>query len=59
MYPIFQALAALGVGAYVWEMTQTIRTALWKPQDDPDQTPKYRRSKRLGPNAPQIVPRGE
>ena len=40
MHPIFQALAALGVGAYVWEMTQTIRTALWKPQDDPDQKPK-------------------
>ena len=30
MHPIFQALAALGVGACVWEMIQTIRTTLSK-----------------------------
>ena len=40
MHPILQALAALGVGVSVWEMTQSIRTALWKRPDDPDQKPK-------------------
>ena len=38
MHPIFQALAALGVAAFAWEMTLPIRTAFWKPQGDPDPT---------------------
>ena len=37
-------------------MTLPIWSDLWKPQDDPDPTPKQRRSERLGRDASQIVP---
>ena len=40
MHPIFQTLAALGVAAYAWEMTSSIRTALWKHRKNQDPKPK-------------------